>query len=131
MNWEVEIIPDWDRLYHRVHKTFIKSHGIEPAAFSNRPQGSKSMSVDWEKYAIPQGTRARGRRPAENAVVQFEAGRVRAIPGQRVEHSPDPETGNRAHSDVIGEKSTEVRTQLSRIYELVIPLEQAIEDASE
>jgi hypothetical protein len=124
MNWQVEIIPDPDRLYHRVHKTFIKHRGIEPAAFSNRPKGSNSMSVDWEKYATPGETRARARKPHENAVVQFEVGKVRALPGQAVEHSPDQETGNRAHSDVIGEKSAEVRTQLSRIYELIVPLEQ-------
>jgi hypothetical protein len=84
------------------------------------------MSVDWEKYATPQETRARARKPTENAVVRFEAGKVRALPGQSVEHSPDEETGNRAHTDVSGEKNTEVRTQLSRIYEPVIPLEQEI-----
>ncbi len=129
MDWPIEIIPDQDRLYYRVHKTFIKSHGIEPAAFSNWPKGSSSISVDWAKYATSQETRARARKPGENAVVQFEAGKVRAIRGQRVEHSPDQETDNRAHSDVIGDKNTEVRTHLSRIYELVIPLEQAIEGA--
>jgi hypothetical protein len=127
MDWPIEVIPDQDHLYHRVHTTFIKPHGIEPAAFSNRPKGSNSLSVDWKKYSTPEETRARARKPHENAVVQFEAGRVRALPGQIVEHSPDQETANRAHSDVIGEKNTEVRTQLSRMYEPVISLGLEIE----
>jgi len=127
MNWPVEIIPDHDKLYCRVHKTYIKPLGIEPSAFANRPTGSNSMSVDWAKYATPDETRRRAKKPIENAVVQFETGRVRTIPTLSVEHSPDQERANRAHSDVIGDKNAEVRIQLSRIFELVIPLEQELE----
>lgn len=122
MDWPVEPIPDQDHIYCRVHQMYIKSDGIFPAAFTNRPQGSESMSVDWAKYTTPDETRARARKPIENAVVQFVVGQVRAIPGQRVEHSPDVLRGNRSHSDVIGEKTPEVRTLLSRIYRLSIPL---------
>lgn len=121
MDWPVEPIPDQDHHNCRVHQMYIKSDGISPAAFMNRPEGSESMSVDWAKYATPEETRARAKKPIENAVVQFVAAQVRAVPGQRVEHSPDVLTGNRAHSDVIGEKTPEARTLLSRIYELRIP----------
>jgi len=122
MDWLPEPIPDEDRLYHRVHKTWIKPGRIEPAAFQNSPRGSDSMSVDWAKYATPQETRARAKKPIENAVIQLEAGLVRAVPGQKVEHSPSSD--NRSHSDVIGEKNPQVRIRLSRLYTLVIPLEQ-------
>jgi len=115
MDWPAEQIPDEDQLYYRVHRTYLRFDEIEPAAFTNRPKGSKSMSVDWAKYTTPEETRARARRPIENAVVQFVAGQVRAVPGQKVEHSPDPLLGNRSHSDVIGEKTPKVRVHLSRI----------------
>jgi hypothetical protein len=131
MDWPAEPIPDEDRLYYRVHRTYVRLDEIEPAAFANRPKGSKSMSVDGEKYTSPEETRARARKPIENAVVQFVAGQVRAVPGQKVEHSPDLLSGNRSHSDVIGEKTPEVRVHLSRIHTLVIPLGQDIHEAKQ
>ena len=124
MDWPIEVIPDEDHLYYRVHQMYIRPDEIHPAAFTNRPKGSKSMSVDWAKYTTPEKTRARARKETENAVIQFVAGQVRAVPGQKVEHSPKLLEENRAHSDVIGEKTPEVRTHLSRIYVVVIPLEQ-------
>src|SRR5437762_13408855 len=102
MDFSVEAIPNEDQLYCRVHKTYIKSDKIEPSAFTNRPKGSNSMSVDWAKYTTPQETRARARAPSENAVVQFQVADVRALPGQKVEHMPLQD--NQAHSGVIGEK---------------------------
>jgi len=87
------------------------------------------MSVDWAKYATPQETRGRARtKDTDNAVVQLLAGKVRSVAGQRVEHSPNPSQNNRAHADVIGEKTTEVRTLLSRICVVVIPLEQGSQE---
>lgn len=128
MDWPVEFIPDGDHLYHRVHQTFIRLSEISPAAFMNRPKGSQYMSVDWAKYAIPADTCARAKKPSENAVVQFVASHVRSVPGQKVEHFPDPSGNNRAHAGVIGEKTAEVRTLLSRIYVVVIPLEQGSQE---
>ena len=124
MDWLPEPIPDEDDIYHRVHKTWIKPDLIEPAAFANSPRGSASMSVDWSKYSSAHETRARAKKPVENAVVLFEVGDVRAVPGQKVEHSP--RSDNRSHSEVIGNKSPQVRLMLSRIYRLVIPLGQTL-----
>jgi hypothetical protein len=121
MDWAVEPIPDQDHLYCRVHQMYIKLDELAPAAFTNRPTGSESMSVDWAKYTTPEGTRARARKPLENAVVQFVAGQVRAVPEQHVEHSPVE--SNRSHSAVVGRKTEKVRMALSRICTLVIPLE--------
>ena len=124
MDWPVEVIPDEDFLYHRIHQTFIRSNEIYAAAFVNRPKGSLSMSVDWAKYAMPEDTKARAKKPSENAIVRFVAGEVRTVPGQKVEHSPNLSENNRAHADIIGEKTAEVRTLLSRICLTMIPLEQ-------
>jgi hypothetical protein len=77
MEWPVEPIPVHDHLYFRVHQMYIRSDGIAPAAFTNRPAGGESMSVDWARYATPEETRGRARKPIENAVVQFVAERVR------------------------------------------------------
>jgi hypothetical protein len=59
----------------------------------------------------------------DNIVIAFAAGKVRGIAGQRVEHTPvQPEAehhGNRAHCDVFGEKTTEVRLKFLQIYTLV------------
>ena len=70
------------------------------------------MSVDWEKYSTAIEARDRARNPAVNAVVSFVAGEVRQIP-QQVEHDPLPH--NEAHSDIIGDKTPEVRVKLRRI----------------
>ena len=70
------------------------------------------MSPEWEKYATPTEARQRGRVPRDNGVVSLLAGGVRSI-GQIVEHSPID--ANRAHTDVIGEKSTEARLMLRRL----------------
>ena len=125
MDRPIEFIPDDDPVYHRIHKTYIQADGISPNAFANSPKKGPAMSVDWAKYASPAETRARAPKPTENAVVQFVAGEVRQVPGQKVEHSPDASQNNRAHADVVGQKTTEVRTHLSRIWKPAIPLEQA------
>ncbi len=70
------------------------------------------MSTDWEKYSNAAETQGRGRVPADNGVVSFGVGPVRSIP-QVVEHSPAHD--NRAHSDVLGEKTPEVRLLLRRL----------------
>jgi len=122
-DWPVEEIPDDDSLYRRVHRVHWRRDSkepIEPGAFKNYPKGSDGMSVDWARYSTPQETRARGK-PDENAVVQLVAGEVRMLQTQQVEHTPITE--NRSHSEVIGQKTARVRTQLSRICTVVIPLD--------
>ena len=122
MDWAVEVIPDEDNLYKRVHRVHTTRHGIEPSAFKNLPTGSPSMSVDWARYSTCQECRARAKVPSDNAVVQLRTGRVRAVPGQTVGHSPIEI--NRSHADVTGDKTNRIRIELSRICDIVIPLEQ-------
>jgi hypothetical protein len=84
------------------------------------------MSVDWTKYTTSLETRNRGRIPSDNAVISMVAGAVRAIEALVVEHAPIQDSSieeggnqlkpNRAHSEVIGEKTTEVRVKLSRTW---------------
>lgn len=78
------------------------------------------MSVDWEKHSTPEASLARRGKPLENALVHLIAGEVRLLSSLAVEHTPEPE--NRSHSDVVGENTNRVRTQLSRICTIVIPL---------
>ncbi len=76
---------------------------IMPIAFRNHPPESGGMSTDWEKYATAEQCRNRAKIPADNAVIRMNAGRIRQIPGQTVEHAPLPE--NRAHTEVYGDNS--------------------------
>ena len=88
-----------------------------------RDQG-EGMSVDWREYSTALETRNRGKIPADNAVISLPAGGIRQIEGLVVEHDPvqensfdkngNPLRPNRAHSQVIGEKTTERRLKLSR-----------------
>ena len=120
-DWPVEEIPDKDFLYRRVHRVhWRKDARPEPGAFKNS-KGSDAISVDWERYSTPQEARARKGRPDENAVGQLIAGVVRNIPSQRVQHAPIAE--NQSHAEVVGKKSERIRMELSRICEIVIPLE--------
>lgn len=115
--WEKEPIPDGDWLYRRVHRKLVNSSGgIRAGAFSDYLGG---MSTDWDKYASPHETQLRGTGlpPAEFAVVALPVGEVRNLE-QSVEHDPLPD--NRAHTNVVGEKDTEVRLKLARICQVVI-----------
>jgi hypothetical protein len=129
VNWPSELIPDEDYLFLRVHwRRFRKSGEIGPSAFENKPTETDGMSTDWEKYSTAQESQGRATTPSDNAIIRLNVAKIRKIPGQTVVHTPiqrgDPicPPGNRAHTDVVGEKSPEIRTRLSRInYELVIP----------
>lgn len=125
--WEKESIPDDAILYMRVHKNNIDSNGEPiPGAFRNHPTRADGMSTDWNKYASPEDCRQRGRTPNENGVICLAVNEVRKIVGQIVEHTPiyepssTPPLFNRAHTDVFGEKTTEVRFHLMQIYRWVI-----------
>ncbi len=125
MAWQPEQIPNRDRLFMRIDKTWRKKDGsIAPSGFQNRGAG---MSTDWVKYATPQETRRRAKQPGHNAVVTLHVGSVRELPEQQVEHTPDVERANRAHTDVFGEKDEEVRIMLRRIAEIVIGFDAPVE----
>jgi len=76
------------------------------------------MSTDWEKYSTAQEARNRAKKPNENGVVKLNAGKVRELQGMSVRHTP--ESSNRAHSEVFGEKTPEIRVKLNRLAEWVI-----------
>ena len=115
--WESEFIPDRDRLFLRVHRCWIPDGMLNTAVFHDIEGG---MSTDWEKYASPELTQLRARKPEENGVLSLVTGKVREIPNLLVEHTPQPD--NRAHTDVLGKKDEEVRVKLSRIYKWEIPV---------
>lgn len=118
-NWPIEEIPSEDYLYMRVHYALVDASGNPlPAAFRNHGDG---MSSDWSRYSTPRETLERASRPAKRGVVQMIVGKIRDLPDQRVEHTPEPD--NRAHTDVFGEKTTEVRVKFLRISSWAIPLQ--------
>lgn len=116
--WEEEVIPDGDYLYMRVHKTQLDEEGEPiPGTFKNRPTDSDGMSTDWDKYSTPEETRQRARVPFDNIVIRLKVGAVRTLPEQLVKHTPNRENNNRAHTDVFGRKTTQVREKFMQIYE--------------
>jgi len=103
-------------LYYRVHRTFVRDGKPVPSVFRDRDGG---MSTDWSRYSTPDETRNRGQTPLDNGVIALDVWSVREIP-QRVEHEPLPD--NRAHTEVFGEKDTEVRLKLLRIARWELPV---------
>lgn len=113
----------------RVHKNDLDKNGWpQVGAFRNRsPEGlpltdADGMSTDWAKHATAQDTLQRAKTPSDNIVVRLIAGKVRQIPEQIVEHTPiepnsENSAGNRAHSDVRGNKklNPEVRVKFRKI----------------
>ena len=113
--WEAEEIPDEDFLFMRVHHSYLDDDGEPiPGAFRNQPPKIGGMSTDWQKYSTPEQTIARARQPTANIIIEFLTGAVRKIPNQLVIHTP--EVDNRAHTDVFGEKTVEVRERFMQIY---------------
>ncbi len=113
--WDVEEVPSSDVLYYRVHVNNIDNGKPIPGAF--RDIGD-SMSTDWSKYSTASESQLRARKPEKNGIIELNVGSVRSIP-QVVIHSPDLDLGNRAHTSVIGDKSTKVRFKLMSIYKWV------------
>ena len=112
--WPAEEIPDADSLYMRVHRNDVVYGELKPGVFRNRPDPTRptrspAMSTDWSRYATPKDTRARAlsSAPQDNGVISLNAGKVRGINRQRVEHTPKPtdptnpsSRDNRAHTEV-------------------------------
>ncbi len=114
----VENIPDDDVLYYRVHVNNTENGMPVPGAF--RDIGD-SMSTDWSKYSTASESQLRARVPEKNGIVKLNVGDLRSIP-QTVTHSPDLELNNRAHTSVIGDKTTKIRFKFMGIYAWVIPI---------
>ena len=128
--WPKEDIPNEASVFMRLHRNLIFTGEIGPNVFRDQEGG---MSVDWDKYSSASETRARGRTPADNAVISMGVASIRAIEALVVEHDPvqensfdqkgNPLKPNRAHSQVIGEKDTQRRLMLSRIWKWEIRLD--------
>jgi len=118
MPWEKETIPDNDLLYYRIHKNWMIDGELRPGVFRNREGG---MSTDWSEYSTPEETLQRATSKVEdNVVIQMEVGKVRKIPNQIIEHTPQDD--NRAHTEIFGEKDEEARVQFIRISQWIIRL---------
>lgn len=116
--WPKEEIPDSDRLFMRVHRIFVQGRGLAPGVFRDHETG---MSTDWEKYATSRETLERARKPGDNGVISFVTGAVRSIAELQVEHEPlYPD--HRAHTEILGQKSPEVRLKLLRLTSWEVPL---------
>ena len=119
--WEVEEIPDTDHLYMRIHRMWTDQKTREPipGAFRIR-KGETGMSVDWAKYSTLEESRQRAKKPDDNAIVEMRVGAVRELSNQEVQHSPILE--NRSHTEITGEKTTEIRLLFLRRCRMVLPL---------
>jgi hypothetical protein len=117
-----ETVPDYDAVFMRAHKSRIANGALTPSVFTAHDRG---MSVDWCKYANPEQTKARARKPQDNAVIEMNVGHIRSIPTLDVLHTPQPD--NQSHCDVplpdIEEDLTEARFKLRSIAKIIIPLD--------
>lgn len=112
--YPIESIPNEDLLYVRVYASNINkgTKQPKPECFKNTPYNSdsKSLSSDWNRYAttIKYCRELLAESKPQNFHLfffyQFNAGALRnfEVLPQIVEHSPN--TKNRAHSSIIGEK---------------------------
>ena len=108
-----------DLFYRAVHPLFVKDCGkISPSAFSNA-SGTDGMSVDWAARSSPQETFDRWPQWGDCRGVASITAELCWQNDQEIKCAP--EEGNRAHSNVIGEKSGRVRKNLAKCAKLIIP----------
>jgi hypothetical protein len=114
-DWPIEDVPDADTLFKRAHRNHIVEGEMQPSACF-RDIGS-GMSVNWQKYcATPEECRQKAQRnPMNNGVWSFQAGAMRLVP-MLVAHSPNRGLNDRSHSDVIGDKTTEARLKMQKLF---------------
>lgn len=115
MTFNEEIIPNQDDLFMRVHKnSLIPYDKLHPGVFRDHNGG---MSTNWSRYADANTTKEQarlyGRDPNNYGVIEMNVGNIRGIENQEVIHNPRPE--NRAHTNVVGEKTERARTIFYRI----------------
>jgi len=109
MKWPIEVIPDNDSVYYRVHQSSIIQGKIIPYAFREIGEG---MSTDWAKYSTPQESRGRAKNPFQNAIVSLVVARLKNL---RLEVAHSPTEKNRSHTNVKG-IDVEIRIKLLEIY---------------
>lgn len=122
-----EDIPDDAILYMRVHKVWWskKKKRFGTDAFKDSGEGAqKGMSTNWSKYASDEQTREKATSSAgDNYVVAMKVGDIRKIPGLTVTFSPLPDLPG--HTDVIGEKTLEVKNALRSICEVMLTADES------
>ena len=120
LDWPEEEIPDQDRLFYRVHVSYLErtTGALGPNVFVEK---HGSMSTDWEKYSTAEECRGRAPEPLANGVIALVKGVVEEVDALLVKHTPiriGPT--NRAHTSVFGmgggetprEHKTMVRAEL-------------------
>jgi hypothetical protein len=123
-NFPQEQIPDDANLFMRIHRDWLLDNGdVKPGFFRNIP-ADDGMSCDWDKYSTAAQTKERAKNPEVNGVLQFGARDARGLPDQRLAH--DPQEDNRAHSQLFGEKTTEIRLKLKRLCKWAILISQPV-----
>lgn len=127
--WQIENIPNSDKLYFRIHDSNIfdskdLKNIIRPRAFYNTPATGNNMSTDWEKYSTPELTldfvskqyktgTTLFKDKTKFSVVSFSVNQVKSIDNNHsVKHDPVQykleilgNPNNRAHSIVDGKIS--------------------------
>lgn len=115
--YPVEQIPGKDFLFKFVNKKhYYEGELIMSLVFKDIDGG---MSTDWSKYANPSFTKNRARNPEDNGVLKMNVQEVRDLT-LTVEHTPKDD--NRAHTDVIGDKTQQIQLELSRISDWAISI---------
>jgi len=124
MTWPIEIIPDSDFLYRRIHSSILISsqneNDIPPFAFKD----NNGISTDWNKYSTPEESQYRASEPEKNGIIQIKVALIRLYKNLTIVHAPLP--SNRAHSLINGLKSykkedqTDIRKRLARSAEWII-----------
>lgn len=123
MDWEVELIPDSDKLFMRAHKDHIQDGELQPGVFRDQG-GDGAMSTHWSKYLSAQGARRRARVQSANAVISLGVGPTRAVPVE-VFHSPVAD--DQSHSSVRGKKDAKTRTKLVQLAVWEVRLEDPVD----
>jgi hypothetical protein len=126
LDWPVEPIPDGDSVFMRAHRAHFRNGDLQPGVFKAQGDG---MSVDWDKYSTAEQSRLRAKKPDENAILRLSVLGIRSTEPLRVVHEPDPQHGNRAHTEVFdmpkAEQLAETRIKLLRIAVVAIPIPPA------
>lgn len=104
--FQVEVIPDEDQLYCRIHfvnidqkegETRIKPQAFDPTPYQN-PDG---LSTNWSKYSDAEKSKLNAIKPENYGVISFLVEKVRQIP-LRVIHDPTQEPPlNQAHTLIL------------------------------
>jgi hypothetical protein len=115
--WDIENIPDVDFVFMRAHKTKFKDGELMPGVFQDHAGG---MSTDWGKYSTAEQSRSRCKVPGDNAIIKLSVAGIRGIEKLSVVHEPLHD--NQAHTEVFGDKTTQVRVLLGRLVEWAIKL---------